>query len=73
MSYITDAAREYLLDPEQRFNDLSESFINMVEAFDKEHHDELVELLKKYPADLNAGPGIGSNVLLEYFELLKKE
>lgn len=53
--------------------DVVESFINMIDAFDKLHHNELVKLFKQHDVDEFTGPTVGSKVLEEYAKIIKGE
>lgn len=63
MHQTTDSAKDS--------EDIVESFINMIDAFDKLHHDELAKLFKQHDVDEFTGPTIGSKLLEKYAELLK--
>lgn len=71
MTYVTDAAREYAKKMAKDSEDIVESFIHMIDAFDELHHDELVKLFKQQDVDEFTGPTIGSKLLERYAELLK--
>lgn len=72
MSYVTDAAREYAKKKTKDDEDIVESFIHMIDAFDELHHDELAELFKQHEVDEFTGPTIGSKLLERYATLLTR-
>ena len=56
---------------DSRYAELFDSFAAMINAFDKEHHEELEELVKHIEYLDLAGPDVGSKFALSYMETLK--
>lgn len=55
-----------------KFKNLANSFVNMINSFDKLHHNELQQMLSQLSeeeiSDVLSGPEVGQNTLFAYLK-----